>query len=108
MRRLPVLDGWRAAAILLVLIHHIGQGFYSNEESYALSLTRFGAFGVDIFFGISGLLITRLLLEQRHATGSFELRQFYLRRAFRILPPCFAFLAIYSLLGLLRSNWELA
>jgi peptidoglycan/LPS O-acetylase OafA/YrhL len=107
MRRLPVLEGWRAAAILLVLIHHVGQGFYSNEESYGLSLTRFGAFGVDIFFGISGLLITRLLLEQRRTSGSFELCQFYVRRAFRILPPCFAFLTGYSLLGLLKSNWEL-
>ncbi len=108
MRRLPVLDGWRAVAILLVLIHHIGQGFYSTEDFYAVSVTQYGAFGVDIFFGISGLLITRLLLEQRRTSGSYGLRQFYIRRAFRILPPCFAFLAIYSVLGLLNSNWELA
>lgn len=107
MRRVPVLDGWRAAAILLVLVHHVGQEFYPSEDSYAASFTRFGAFGVDIFFGISGLLITRLLLEQRRTGCSFELRQFYIRRAFRILPPCFAFLAVYSLLGLWKSNWEL-
>jgi peptidoglycan/LPS O-acetylase OafA/YrhL len=76
MRRIPVLDGWRAVAIALVLAHHVGQGFYSTQDAYASDITVYGAFGVDIFFGLSGLLITRLLLEEWNATGSFHLREF--------------------------------
>src|SRR5262245_3887081 len=107
MRRIPLLDGWRAVAIALVVWHHIGQSFYSSEDAYAMSVTRFGAFGVDIFFGLSGLLITRLLLQERQESGSFHLPEFYIRRVFRILPPCLAFLAAYSALGLWRSPMEL-
>src|SRR4051794_19768766 len=50
-RNIPTLDGWRAIAILLVLAHHARAGFYATESDYyAQSITRFGAFGVDIFF----------------------------------------------------------
>ncbi len=106
MRRVPTLDGWRAVAILLVLIHHIGTGFYPSEDSYEVSLTRFGSFGVDIFFGLSGLLITKLLLDEEREFGRFDLRSFYVRRAFRILPPCFAFFVVYSACGLWHSSLE--
>src|SRR5206468_12587998 len=75
--------------------------------SNADSVTRFGQFGVDLFFGLSGLLITRLLLQEHDRAGSFNLAQCYIRRTFRILPACFAFLATYSLLGLWKSNVEL-
>jgi peptidoglycan/LPS O-acetylase OafA/YrhL len=107
MRRIPLLDGWRAIAIAMVLVNHVGQSFYQAEANYDFSPTRFGAFGVDIFFGLSGLLITRLLLEQWRASGSFRLPEFYIRRAFRILPPCFLFLAAYTALGFWKSNLEL-
>jgi peptidoglycan/LPS O-acetylase OafA/YrhL len=107
MRRIPVLDGWRAVAIALVLAHHVGQGFYSTQDAYATDITVYGAFGVDIFFGLSGLLITRLLLEEWNATGSFHLREFYVRRAFRILPPVFVFLAVYTAAGMSKSTIEL-
>src|SRR6185436_2746982 len=106
MRRIPLLDGWRAVAIALVLVHHVVQGFYATQDSYAGDVTRYGAFGVDIFFGLSGLLITRLLLDEYHAKGGFRLRAFYVRRAFRILPPVFVLLAVIIAAGLSKSTLE--
>ncbi len=107
MNRIPLLDGWRAIAIALVLANHVGQNLAGSEIVRDASVTRYGAFGVDIFFGLSGLLITRMLLEQYRASGSFRLREFYIRRAFRILPACFVFLAVYTALGWWKSNLEL-
>ena len=116
------MDGWRAIAIAAVAIHHIGRGFYANEDAYASDITRYGAFGVDIFFGLSGLLITKLLLDEWRGSSanssetagasskisSFDLRGFYVRRAFRILPPYLAYLLVCTLAGLWRSPWEAA
>jgi peptidoglycan/LPS O-acetylase OafA/YrhL len=88
MRRIPTLDGWRAIAILSVVAHHAAMSFYASESDYfARSVAVYGEFGVDIFFGLSGLLITKLLLDEWRAEGSVSLRGFYIRRAFRILPP---------------------
>src|SRR5262249_44592641 len=59
-----------------------------------------GSIGVDIFFVLSGFLITALLLEERQSTGSVNLKQFYLRRALRLLPALVAmllFCCLYSL-----------
>lgn len=69
----PALDGLRGIAIALV----IGDHFFG--------LTG-GFFGVDIFFVLSGFLITTLLLEERDKTGGISLRAFYARRARRLLP----------------------
>src|SRR5437762_14303664 len=102
MRRIPILDGWRAVAIALVIAHHAVQNCIVSDAAYALD--DFGQFGVDIFFGLIGLLITRLLLEEHSATGSFNLPQFYIRRTFRILPPLLAFVAVHTILGLWKSN----
>ena len=108
MTRIPTLDGWRAVAISLVVMCHLGECFYPNQADYEQSFALNGAFGVDIFFAISGLLITKLLLEEFHGSGSFHLQRFYLRRAFRILPAYLAFLIAHSILGLWRSGWEIA
>jgi len=107
--RFPALDGWRAIAIGLVMWHHATTGFYANEDLYYnTSKSQLGAFGVDIFFGLSGLLISALLLEEYSQKGSISLAGFYTRRIFRILPPCFAFLLMAVLLGLIQSPLELA
>ncbi len=108
MKRIPTLDGWRAVAITAVVIHHLARWFYQQESAYDLSVTRFGAFGVDVFFGLSGLLITKLLLDEFGRTGNFDLRGFYIRRAFRILPPYLMFLAVITAAGMWRSAWEAA
>jgi peptidoglycan/LPS O-acetylase OafA/YrhL len=109
MRRIPTLDGWRAIAILSVVLHHAATGFYARESDYwAHSLTVYGGFGVDVFFGLSGLLITKLLLEEWNAAGAVSLRGFYIRRAFRILPPYLAMLAALTAAGLWHSGREAA
>src|ERR1700749_5223776 len=71
--RRPVLDGIRGIAILLVMLMHT-------------QILANGYAGVDVFFGLSGFLITTLLLEERDRTGRISLRGFYERRARRLLP----------------------
>ena len=78
-RRLPALDGLRALAVLAVLAYHLG-----------FSWARGGYLGVDLFFVLSGFLITSLLLEEHDANGSIGLRAFWGRRARRLLPALFA------------------
>ena len=100
----PTLDGWRAIAILLVMFEHAGGalfepgGRFPNPAWYAVSLH--GTFGVDLFFGISGLLICGRMLDENERTGSISLRSFYIRRVFRILPPAFTYLATIGLLAI--------
>ena len=99
----PTLDGWRAIAILLVMFAHAGSEMFHPGGRYAsptwYSLSRHGVFGVDLFFGISGLLICGRLLDEREKTGGISLGSFYIRRVFRILPPAFAYLATVGLLA---------
>jgi peptidoglycan/LPS O-acetylase OafA/YrhL len=107
-RTIPTLDGWRAIAISLVIIHHAGTAFYPSAEDYfSRAITRFGVNGVPIFFALSGLLICKLLLEEADANGSIALRAFYIRRCFRILPPLFAFLVVAYVAGCIVRPLEL-
>jgi peptidoglycan/LPS O-acetylase OafA/YrhL len=98
---IPTLDGWRAVAIIMVIVCHL---MPSTNSDWMWC----GATGVDIFFGLSGFLITRLLLQEHDRTGQISLRGFYHRRVFRILPPMFAFLIVIALSGLFRSKLEVA
>ncbi len=68
------IEGLRAVAVLLVLVFHASLGFPG------------GFVGVDVFFVISGFLITGLLLREREATGTISLQDFYARRVRRLLP----------------------
>ncbi len=99
-RYIPTLDGWRAIAVLLVLFSHAGHAYARQlpNESW-LDHIGTGTQGVNIFFGLSGLLITSRLLEEWAQHGSISLRRFYIRRAFRILPPALLVLAVIALLG---------
>ena len=98
----PTLDGWRAVAILWVMAcHSQGQlfgpaGIFPNRF-LARSAER-GTFGVDLFFALSGLLICSRLLAAWRADGRIDFAGFYLRRAWRILPPYFLYLATIGLL----------
>jgi peptidoglycan/LPS O-acetylase OafA/YrhL len=106
---LPTLDGWRAVAVLSVILYH------DSLHSFGVFTTAWfhnnGSFGVDIFFGISGLLICSRLLEEEKRNGRISLKGFYLRRAFRILPGllgyllCAAGLAALGIIPLARKEW---
>lgn len=76
---LPALDGLRALAVIAVLIYHAGLRWLPG-----------GFLGVEIFFTISGYLITSLLLSEWRETGRIVLKHFWLRRARRLLPALFA------------------
>lgn len=77
----PVLDGIRALAVLLVLIHHV-----EFIQTGIPTILRGGFLGVDLFFVLSGFLITSLLVEEFERLGAISLPRFYLRRALRLLP----------------------
>ncbi|HLK38943.1 MAG TPA: acyltransferase, partial [Polyangiaceae bacterium] len=82
---LPALDGLRAIAVLAVLAFHAQVGVEG------------GFFGVEVFFVLSGFLITSLLIAERNRTGSVSLRGFWLRRARRLLPAlCVLFVAVVA------------
>lgn len=89
MRRFPGLDGLRAIAALMVV-------FFHNQGPDLLQ----GWIGVQIFFVLSGYLITTLLLREHARTGRVNLGNFYLRRAFRILPVYLLVLGVLAI-GLL-------
>jgi len=89
---LPGLDGWRALSILAVILHHFHASNIGN------SWTDTSGLGVDMFFVISGYLITTLLISERERTSAINLRAFYVRRACRILPAASVYLVTVLLL----------
>jgi peptidoglycan/LPS O-acetylase OafA/YrhL len=103
---IPTLNGWRAVAVSLVIGAHSAPMLLNSETylgSKAASLLSHAGIGVDIFFSISGFLICTLLLHEKHQAGTINLSSFYIRRAFRILPPLFAYLAMLTLLRLSQT-----
>jgi peptidoglycan/LPS O-acetylase OafA/YrhL len=80
----PALDGLRALAVIAVMVYHSG-------------LIVGGYLGVDVFFTLSGFLITSLLVDEYNARGTIGLRNFYYRRALRLLPALFTFLAVWTI-----------
>ncbi len=91
----PALDGMRGVAVLVVVGLHMYVPFLAG-----------GYLGVDIFFVLSGFLITSLLLEEWRRSGRISFRDFYLRRALRLLPALFAFLLILQAYILLRMRGD--
>ena len=103
-RRLPQLDALRGFAILAVLVEHWTGGL---REWVPIGG---GTLGVDLFFTLSGFLITGILLEglaRRGAETGNVLRGFYVRRIFRLAPAFYAVLLILALLGIggIASSW---
>jgi peptidoglycan/LPS O-acetylase OafA/YrhL len=105
--RLPSLDGWRAVSIILVLGNHcqFSVGFPKSLRSVVTWIFD-GNLGVRFFFVISGFLITHLLLQEYNGTGSINLRNFYIRRALRILPVYFVFLFVVFILQFFTSWYQ--
>ena len=80
----PVLDGLRAVACLLVIIAHLPFKFFSPEAKVIDQILRPGYLGVGLFFVLSGFLITRILMYNRDRGVS--LKSFYIKRSARIFP----------------------
>ncbi|HUE86999.1 MAG TPA: acyltransferase [Vicinamibacterales bacterium] len=89
--RIPALDGVRGLAILLVILfHHTLMRQETVVDQVYVNLARLGWSGVDLFFVLSGFLITGLLVDSKG--GSHYYRNFYIRRTLRIFPLYYAFL----------------
>ena len=79
---------------------------WAGESNRAKALITYGTWpfdapwGVHVFFVISGFLITWLLVSERDRRGKIDLKRFYERRFFRILPPAFAYLLVVLILGM--------
>src|SRR6185436_15148284 len=97
--RIPSLDGIRAIAIGLVVLWHLSRTAGARAWLPLRPLGDGGGLGVRIFFVVSGFLITTLLLREEQALGRFSIRDFYVRRARRILPAFAAFLIGMALLA---------
>jgi len=92
---MPELDGMRAIAIGAVMLYHFWDYGGSNVVGQAVSVVAStGWSGVDVFFAISGFLITGILLDARDRSGYF--RRFFIRRSLRIFPLNLAPLAQQS------------
>jgi peptidoglycan/LPS O-acetylase OafA/YrhL len=85
----PALDGLRGIAITVVVMFHV------------LRWPRGGFLGVDVFFVLSGFLITTLLIQEWQVAERISLRAFYRRRALRLLPALTAMLTVFTLQGLI-------
>jgi peptidoglycan/LPS O-acetylase OafA/YrhL len=92
--RIRTLDGLRAFSIVLVIVGHLaGNPVIPPAVADALD---FANFGVRIFFVISGFLITTLLLKELAKTGTISLKNFYLRRVFRIFPAFYTYFLVIA------------
>lgn len=91
------LDCLRGVAIVMVIIHHVGFHFlYLLNDPVARFLMSIGWAGVDVFFAISGYLITKILMN---AHESKDIKRFFIKRIFRIIPLCFAAVIFYLVFG---------
>ncbi|HWP83957.1 MAG TPA: acyltransferase [Terriglobia bacterium] len=91
----PHLDGLRGLAILLVMVYHANHSLFSG-----------GFIGVDIFFVLSGFLITSLLVQEYDGAGTIRLKAFYLRRVLRLFPALLAMLIAFSTFSIAVWGFE--
>ncbi|KGO92510.1 acyltransferase family protein [Flavobacterium subsaxonicum] len=113
MSRIKSLDGIRAISILMVLIGHASETMpKSLKENILFMFIANGSLGVKIFFVISGFLITKLLLIEKKKNGKINLKDFYLRRIFRIFPVFYLYIIVilflkYTLIPNIFNNFTL-
>src|SRR5207247_6499470 len=103
--RIPMLDGLRGIASLMVVAFHFGPHVARLPESHFQFLHQLPTLwfkGVDLFFVLSGFLISGILVNARHSPRYFQ--TFYLRRAFRIFPLYYLVLLGYGIALLLHPD----
>jgi peptidoglycan/LPS O-acetylase OafA/YrhL len=97
---IPSLDGLRAVSILIVILSHSKPslpGILANSGLFRYVIGG-GLHGVQVFFVISGYLITTLLIREFGRTGAISLKRFYARRSLRIFPPFYVYLGVLGVL----------
>lgn len=112
-QRSGYIDQWRGISVLAVIANHLiiyrWAAWFNAPHSHLVRaltwrLSAWGAnegmVGVDIFFVISGYLITRLLLKEEDEVGRISMKAFYLRRCARIMPAMFVYVGAVALLGI--------
>jgi peptidoglycan/LPS O-acetylase OafA/YrhL len=92
----PALDGLRAFAVAAVVVYHLGYRWLPG-----------GFLGVDVFFVLSGFLITSLLVDEWRRTRTIQIGQFYLRRARRLFPALYVMLAVVILATAVIASYRL-
>jgi len=98
---LPQLDGLRGLAVVLVVLYHTGY----LTAGWGSRPFPGGFIGVDLFFALSGFLITSLLLGQLERRGRIDFREFWIRRVRRLVPALvFAVVGVAALVALLNDN----
>src|SRR5580692_6717505 len=99
MGKLPSLYGLRACSIAFVILYHFFRFTYPIDDDILLRIPFLsGRFGVNVFFVISGFLITYLLMKEEDKTGTVSLKDFYIRRVLRIFPAYYFLLLVYFIL----------
>jgi peptidoglycan/LPS O-acetylase OafA/YrhL len=89
---IPALDGVRFLAVLLVILHHLTRGSHSSIFMHLIGLQRGNGIGPSLFFVLSGVLLTTVILQARDSEHRY--RNFLMRRALRIFPLYFAYLIV--------------
>ena len=97
-QRIHGFDGLRAVAILLVLLWHTKAMLGFGSLGVLEPIVAVGWAGVDLFFGLSGFLITSLILREEETNGRFSVKDFYVRRFLRIFPPYYTVLLVTALI----------
>ena len=92
-KKLPSLDGLRAVAVTLVIVHHLHVPYSPDGR------------GVLTFFVLSGFLITWMLLKESETTGAVSVRNFYVRRVLRIFPAFYVFLILSIVARIVTIGW---
>jgi peptidoglycan/LPS O-acetylase OafA/YrhL len=102
--RIPSIDGLRAISILMVVAGHWAELRFRPSMMSDVA-GAFANLGVRIFFVISGYLITTLLLKEHANTSTIDLRDFYVRRAYRILPAAITFMLVVFVVFWHELRW---
>lgn len=96
------LDNLRAFAIIMVFLFHYPRWF--DHPAWFPDIVKFGWTGVDLFFVLSGFLIASQLFAQIIKDGSFSMKEFYIKRFFRIIPIYYFVLALYFIFPVLSGD----